>query len=64
MLVSGFFAGASVVVLMVAIAVRVLNLPSVVQIVNLLLFAVALLLIAIYVLVWEIALRLIARSEE
>ena len=34
------------------------------QIANLLVFAVALLLIAIYLLVWEIALRLIARSED
>ena len=31
---------------------------------NLLVFAVALLLIAVYLLVWEIALRLIARSDD
>ena len=34
------------------------------QIQNLLIFAVALLLIAVYLLVWEIALRLIARSDD
>ena len=34
------------------------------QISNLLLFAVALMLIAVYLLVWEITLRLIARSDD
>ena len=34
------------------------------QINNLLMFAVALLLIALYLLVWEITLRLIARSDD
>ena len=34
------------------------------QIGNLLIFAVALLLIAIYLLLWEVALRMIARSDD
>jgi hypothetical protein len=34
------------------------------QIANLLVFAVALMLIAIYLLLWEVALRMIARSDD
>jgi hypothetical protein len=64
MLLSGVFLAGSVVVLALAIYTKLADVRTFGQINNLLLFAVALLLIAIYLLVWEIALRLIARSED
>ena len=64
MLLSGVFLAGSVVVLALAIYTKLADVRTFGQINNLLLFAVALLLIATYLLVWEIALRLIARSED
>jgi hypothetical protein len=64
MLLSGVFLAGSVVVLALAIYTKLADVRTFGQINNLLLFAVALLLIAVYLLVWEIALRLIARSED
>lgn len=64
MLVSGFFAAGAVVALLLAVYTKLADVRTFGQISNLLTFAVALLLLAIYVLVWEIAIRLIARSDE
>lgn len=64
MLLSGVFLAGAVVVLGLAIYTKLADVRTFGQINNLLLFAVALLLIALYLLVWEIALRLIARSDE
>jgi hypothetical protein len=64
MLLSGVFAGGAVVVLALAVYTKLADVRTFGQINNLLIFAVALLLLALYVLVWEIALRLIARSDD
>jgi hypothetical protein len=64
MLLSGVFAAGAVVVLALAIYAKLADSRTFGQINNLLLFAGALLLLAIYVLVWEIALRIIARSDD
>jgi len=64
MLLSGVFLAGSIVVLGLAMYTKLADVRTFGQIQNLLLFAVALLLIAVYLLVWEIALRLIARSDE
>jgi hypothetical protein len=64
MLLSGVFLAGAVVVLGLAIYTKLADVRTFGQIGNLLLFAVALLLIAVYMLVWEIALRLIARSDD
>jgi hypothetical protein len=64
MLLSGVFLAGAVVVLGLAIYTKLADVRTFGQINNLLLFAVALLLIAIYMLAWEIALRLIARSDD
>ena len=65
MLVSGVFAGVALIALVLAIYTKVSNVqPIFGQIQNLLLFAVALLLLALYVLLWEIAMRIIGRSGE
>jgi len=64
MLLSGVFLAGAIVVLGLAIYTKLADVRTFGQIANLLVFAVALLLIAIYLLVWEIALRLIARSED
>jgi hypothetical protein len=64
MLLSGVFLAGSIVVLGLALYTKLADVRTFGQIGNLLLFAVALLLIALYLLVWEIALRLIARSED
>jgi hypothetical protein len=64
MLLSGVFLAGSVVVLGLAIYTKLADVRTFGQISNLLTFAVALLLIALYLLVWEITLRLIARSDD
>ncbi|MDQ3810979.1 MAG: hypothetical protein M3336_11870 [Chloroflexota bacterium] len=64
MLLSGVFLAGAVVVLGLAIYTKLADVRTFGQINNLLLFAVALMLIALYLLVWEITLRLIARSDD
>jgi hypothetical protein len=64
MLLSGVFLAGAVVTLGLAIYTKLADVQRFGQIMNLLLFAVALLLVALYLLVWEIALRLIARSDD
>ncbi len=64
MLVSGVFAAGAVVALLLAVYTKLADIRTFGQISNLLTLAVVLALLAIYVLVWEIAIRLIARSDE
>jgi hypothetical protein len=64
MLLSGVFFAGALVALALAVYTKLADVRTFGQIGNLLVFAVALLLIAIYLLVWEIALRLIARSDD
>ncbi len=64
MLLSGVFAAGAVVVLVLAVYAKLADSRTFGQINNLLMFAGALLLLAIYVLLWEIALRIIARADE
>jgi hypothetical protein len=64
MLLSGVFLAGAIVVLGLAVYTKLADVRTFGQIQNLLIFAVALMLIAVYLLVWEIALRLIARSDE
>lgn len=64
MLLSGVFLAGAVVVLGLAVYTKLADVRTFGQISNLLTFAVALLLIAVYLLVWEITLRLIARSDD
>lgn len=64
MLVSGVLAMGALLVLVLAIAAKLLDIRVFGQIANLLTFAVALLLLATYLLVWEITVRVIARIEE
>ncbi len=64
MLLSGVFLAGAVVVLGLAVYTKLADARTFGQIGNLLLLAVALLLIAVYLLVWEITLRLIARSDD
>jgi hypothetical protein len=64
MLLSGVFLAGAIVVLGLAIYTKLADVRTFGQINNLLTFAVALMLIAVYLLVWEIALRLIARSDD
>ena len=64
MLVSGMFAASAVVVLLLAVYTKLADVRTFGQIGNLLTLAVALLLLAIYILVWEIAIRLIARADD
>jgi hypothetical protein len=64
MLLSGVFLAGAIVVLGLAIYTKLADSRTFGQISNLLLFAVALLLIAVYLLVWEITLRLIARADD
>ena len=61
---SGVFLAGAVVVLGLAVYTKLADVRMFGQINNLLLFAVALLLIAVYMLVWEITLRLIAHSDD
>ena len=63
MLLSGVFLAGSIVTLGLAIYTKLADVRTFGQIANLLVFAVALMLIAIYLLLWEIALRIIAHSE-
>jgi hypothetical protein len=64
MLLSGVFLAGAVVVLGLAIYTKLADVRTFGQISNLLAFAIALLLIAVYLLVWEITLRLIARADD
>jgi hypothetical protein len=64
MLASGACAMGAVVVLLLAVYAKLFDTRVFGTIANLLAFAVALLLLAIYLLVWEIAMRLTARGEE
>lgn len=64
MLVSGVLAMGALLVLVLAVAAKLLDIRVFGQIANLLTFAVALLLLATYLLVWEITVRVIARIEE
>ena len=64
MLLSGVFAAGAVLSLLLAIYTKLADVRFFGQISNLLLFSVALLLLAIFVLTWEITLRLIARSDD
>lgn len=64
MLLSGVFLAGAIVALGLAIYTKLADVRTFGQIGNLLLLAVALLLIALYMLIWEIALRLIARSDD
>ena len=54
----------AIVVLGLAVYTKLADVRTFGQISNLLMFAVALLLVAVYLLVWEITLRLIARSDD
>jgi hypothetical protein len=64
MLLSGVFAAGAVVVLALAVYAKLADSRTFGQISNLLVFAGALMLLAIYVLLWEITLRIIARSDD
>jgi hypothetical protein len=64
MLLSGVFAAGAMVVLALAVYAKLADSRTFGQINNLLVFAGALLLLAIYVLLWEITLRMIARSDD
>ncbi len=64
MLVSGVFAAGAVVVILLAVYAKLADSRTFGQISNLLTLAVALLLLAIYILVWEIAIRLISRTDD
>ena len=64
MLLSGVFLAGAIVTLGLAVYTKLADVNTFGQIMNLLLFAVALLLVALYLLVWEITLRLIARSDD
>jgi hypothetical protein len=64
MLVSAVFALCAVVALVLAVYSKIFDSRTFGQIANLLALAIALLLLAVYVLVWEIVLRLIARELE
>lgn len=64
MLLSGILAAGAVGVLLLAVYTKVADRVIFGQISNLLAMAIALLLLAIYVLVWEIAIRLLSRGDE
>ena len=64
MLLSGVFLACAFVTLGLAVYTKLADVRTFGQIANLLVFAVALVLIAIYLLLWEVALRMIARSED
>lgn len=64
MLMSGAFAAGALFTLVLAIYTKLADVRTFGQISNLLVFAVALMLVAIYCLVWEITVRLIARSDD
>jgi hypothetical protein len=64
MLLSGVFAGAGLLALVLAGYSKLFDVRTFGQISNLLTLAVVLLLLAIYLLVWEITIRLIARTDD
>lgn len=64
MLASGLLATLGLLMLVLAVATKLFGFQAFGQISNLLLLAVALLLLALYLLVWEITMRLIAKVEE
>jgi hypothetical protein len=64
MLVSGVFASAAVGLLLLAAYSKIADVRAFGQISNLLTAATALLLLALYVLVWEVTVRVIARSDD
>jgi len=64
MLLSGVFLAGAIVVLGLAVYTKLADIRTFGQIQNLLMFGIALLLVALYLLVWEITLRLIARSDD
>ncbi|MBV9580010.1 MAG: hypothetical protein JO057_15585 [Chloroflexi bacterium] len=64
MLLSGVFLAGAIVTLGLAAYTKLADVRTFGQIANLLIFAVALMLIAIYLLLWEVALRMIARSDD
>ena len=64
MLLSGVFLAGAIVTLGLAIYTKLADVRTFGQIANLLVFAVALVLIAMYLLLWEIALRIIARTDD
>jgi len=64
MLLSGVFLAGAIVVLGLAVYTKLADVRTFGQIQNLLMFGIALLLIALYLLVWEITLRLIARADD
>lgn len=64
MLLSGVFAAGAVLALLLAIYSKLFDVRTFGAIANLLMFAVALMLLGIFVLVWEITLRLIAHGDE
>ena len=64
MLVSAVFALGAVVAMVLAAYSKLFDSRTFGQIANLLTLAVGLLLLAIYILVWEIVARLIARDED
>ncbi len=64
MLLSGLFAAGSVVAILLAVFSKIADLRTFGQISNLLLLAVALGLLAVYTLVWEITIRVVARADE
>jgi len=64
MLLSGVFLAGAIVTLGLAVYTKLADVRTFGQIANLLIFAVALMLIAIYLLLWEVALRMIARSDD
>ncbi len=64
MLVSAAFALGAVVAMVLAVYSKLFDSRTFGQITNLLTLGVALLLLAIYILVWEIVARMIARDED
>lgn len=64
MLISGAFVAGAVIALLLGVYSKVTETAYFGQVTNLLLFSVALLLLGLYTLAWEIALRLISRTED
>ncbi len=64
MMLSGVVAGGGLLALVLAIYTKLADVQRFGQIGNLLVFAVALLLLAIFLLLWEITIRIIARGDE
>ncbi len=64
MMLSGAVAGGGLLMLVLAVYTKLADIQRFGQIANLLTFAVALLLLAIFLLLWEITIRIIARSDD